>query len=72
MTEPIIEQLVTEMPAVKFVKVDVDNDQDLASEYSVFSIPTFIMFKNGKQVNQFVGAVGKEGFLSEIKKADAV
>lgn len=68
MTGPIIEELSNEMKNVKFVKVNVDNNSDLASNYSVFSIPTFIVFKDGQPVNQFVGAMGKEGFLAEIKK----
>ncbi|MBI2051925.1 thiol reductase thioredoxin, partial [Candidatus Roizmanbacteria bacterium] len=42
---------------------------DLASRYSVFSIPTFVVLKDGKPVSQFVGAMGKEGFLNEIQKA---
>lgn len=69
MTEPIIEQLSDEMKDVSFVKVDVDQNSEVASQYSVFSIPTFIVFKDGKVVNQFVGAMGKEGFLKEIQKA---
>ena len=68
MTEPIIEQLSEEMKDVSFVKVDVDQNSEVASQYSVFSIPTFIVFKDGKVVNQFVGAMGKEGFLKEIQK----
>ena len=67
MTEPIIEQLSDEMKDVKFVKVDVDASQDLASQYSVFSIPTFMIFKNGTVANQFVGAMGKEKFIEQIK-----
>jgi thioredoxin 1 len=69
MTEPIIDQLAGEMKDVAFVKIDVDHNAELASEYSVFSIPTFMVFKDGKVVNQFVGAMGKEGFLREIDKA---
>ena len=69
MTEPIIEQLAKEMVQIKFVKVDVDANQELVSQFQVFSIPTFIIFKDGQAVNQFVGAMGKEGFLAEIKKA---
>lgn len=68
MTEPIIEQLSNEMKDIKFVKVDVDANSELASEYSVFSIPTFLIFKDGKVASQFVGAMGKEGFLREIEK----
>ena len=68
-TAPILEELSGEMKDVKFVKVDVDQNPDLASLYSIFSIPTFLVFKDGKPVNQFVGAIGKEGFLSELSKA---
>ena len=69
MTEPIIDELSTEMKDVKFVKIDVDKNADLAAQYSVFSIPTFIVFKNGQPANQFVGAMGKESFINEINRA---
>jgi thioredoxin 1 len=67
-TEPIVEEISNEMDAVSFVKVDVDANQELASQYSVFSIPTFIMFKDGKVAGQIVGAFGKEKFIEEINK----
>ena len=67
-TEPIIEELSGTMKDVKFIKVDVDANQDIASKYSVFSIPTFFIFKNGEIQNQFVGAQSKEGFVKEINK----
>jgi thioredoxin 1 len=69
MTGPIIEQLAEEKKEVKFFKVDVDQNQELSSKYQVFSIPTFLIFKNGQIINQFVGALSKEGFLAEINKA---
>ena len=68
MTGPIIERLAEEIKEVKFVKVDVDQNQELSSQYQVFSIPTFLIFKDGQVVNQFVGALGREGFLAEIQK----
>ena len=68
MTSPIIEELSQEMKGLSFVQIDVDQNQDLATKYSVFSIPTFMIFKNGAVVSQFVGAMGKEGFLAEINK----
>lgn len=68
MTGPIIENLSQELKDIKFVKVDVDANQELSSQYNVFSIPTFIIFKNGEAINQFVGALGKEAFLTEINK----
>jgi len=67
-TGPIIEELSDEMTDVKFVKIDVDKNQELSGRYSVFSIPTFIIFKNGQVAHQFVGAMGKEGFQAEINK----
>ncbi len=71
LTSPIVAQLSEEMKDIKFVEVDVDQNQELSSQYSVFSIPTFIIFKNGQIVGQFVGAMGKEGFVSEINRAKA-
>lgn len=67
-TSPIIDELSNEMTNIKFLKVDVDKNPELAQRYSIFSIPTFMVFKEGKPVSQFVGAMGKEGFLNEIKK----
>jgi len=69
MTGPIVDQLSEEIKEVKFVKINVDENPDLASQYSIFSIPTFVIFKNGKIVSQFVGAQSKEGFLQEINKS---
>ena len=56
------------MQNIKFVQVNVDENPELSQTYSVFSIPTFLIVKEGKIVSQFVGAMGKEGFLNEIKK----
>ncbi len=68
-TEPIIEELASELADMKFIKVNVDENQELTSSYQIFSIPTFMIFRDGQVVNQFVGAMGKEGFLAEIKNA---
>jgi len=68
LTGPIIDTLAESIKDVKFAKVDVDSNQDLAGKYSVFSIPTFLILKNGEVKNQFVGAHSKESFEEEIKK----
>lgn len=68
LTSPIIDDLANQMKDIKFVKINVDENQDLAGRYSVFSIPTFLVFKNGQVVNQMVGAAGKERFVEEIQK----
>lgn len=66
---PIIDELSTEMSNVSFVKVNVDENQDVASEYSIFSIPTFLIFKNGQVISQLVGAQGKEAFQAKLNEA---
>src|SRR3972149_10840116 len=63
-TEPIVHQLSDEMKDIKFVSVDVDQNPQISQQYSIFSIPTFMIFRGGKVVGQFVGAMGKEGFLN--------
>ena len=67
-TSPLIDELASEIKNIKFLKVDVDKNPQLAQQYSIFSIPTFMIFKGGQVVSQFVGAMGKEGFLNEIQK----
>jgi len=47
----------------------VDKNGQIASQYNVFSIPTFIIFNQGKVITQFTGAMGKERFIEEIEKA---
>ena len=67
-TSPILDSLSQDLKDIKFVIVDVDANPELVSEYSIFSIPTFLLVKNGAVVSQFSGAMPKEGFLAEIKK----
>ncbi len=58
---PVVEELATDYKdKIKFGKVNVDDNNMVASEYGVRSIPTLLIFKNGTVVNQIVGAVPKE------------
>lgn len=68
LTGPIIDELANELKEVKFVKINVDDNPQLAGQYSIFSIPTFLLFKNGQVVDQLVGAAGKERFVEMINK----
>lgn len=60
MLSPVIEELASEMPQVSFIKVDVDEHENLAREYQVMSIPTILLFQDGKLVKKQVGFVPKE------------
>lgn len=72
MQTPVLEEMTFVWEnKVKIVKVDVDNNQDLAAEYNVMSIPTLIVFKNGKPQNQMIGFQQKEkleALFQEITK----
>ena len=64
---PIVDQLADELKGkLKVAKVDVDENQDLAGQFQVMSIPTLIIFKGGKAVEQMVGAMPKEQLLKKI------
>ncbi len=57
---PILEELASELTDVNFVKVNVDEQPDLAMQYGVSSIPTLLFFENGKLVNQAIGLHSKQ------------
>ncbi|MBN1072337.1 thioredoxin [Clostridium botulinum] len=69
MLAPIFEELEEEMKdKVKFFKVNVDESGELASKFSVFSIPTMIIFKYGKDVSTEVGFLPKEKIKMNLEK----
>lgn len=51
---------------IKIVKVNVDEESELASIYNIRSLPTLILFKNGEMVNQIVGSVSKNKILEML------
>lgn len=59
MLSPVVDQVAQENPGIKVCKLDVDDAQDIAIKYGVMSIPTLIVFKDGKAVDQSVGLVPK-------------
>jgi len=64
---PIIENLAAEYDGrVKMVKVNVDNNQDLAARYSIRGIPTIMVFKDGKVAASFVGLKSKEDLAAAL------
>ena len=66
---PLVEQLAGDYDGkVKIGKLNVDENQDIAGNYSVMSIPNFIFFKDGKVVDQVVGGVGKAELQDRLSK----
>ena len=69
MMAPIFNEVAAELDGKAFVgKVDVQKYQDLATKFKVRGIPTLILFKDGKEVNRFVGVKTKDFLLKEIGK----
>lgn len=66
MLSPLVDQIAEENDNIKVCKVNVDDEQDIAVEYKVMSIPTLIVFKDGAEVNRSVGVKSKEEILAMI------
>jgi thioredoxin 1 len=70
MVGPVVEELAKDYDGkVSFVKVNVDEANELAAKYNVFSIPTLMLFNNGQVVAQQVGAASKESYKNMIDRA---
>ena len=66
MVVPIIDEIAAEHPEYKVVKVNVDEEVELASQFRVVSIPTLVVMKNGQVVDQSVGARPKNQILAML------
>lgn len=66
MVSPIVEEIAKEHPEYKVCKINIDEQQDLASSFQVMSIPSLFVMENGKIVNQSTGAVPKTRILDML------
>ena len=72
MVAPVVEELADDYDGqVKFVKLNTDENPMVASQYSIRSIPTLLIFKGGEQVGQVVGFRPKSDLESNLKDAIA-
>jgi len=69
MLAPTVEQIATEKAdKLKVVKVDIDANPQIANNFGIMSIPTLILFKDGKAVKQVVGNRPKDNILAQIEQ----
>jgi len=69
MMGPVMEDLSEEFKdKVKFGKVNIDDNPEIASKFGVRSIPNFVLLKDGKMVEQIIGAMNQEGLSKIIKE----
>ena len=66
MVVPLVEEIAKERSDLKVVKINVDEEQELAMQFGVMSIPTLVVMKNGKIVNQVTGARPKAQILAML------
>jgi thioredoxin 1 len=64
---PVVEDIAKEMPEVKVYKLNVDDYPELTAKFNIMSIPTILIFKDGKEVDQTVGVVSKSVLANKIK-----
>jgi len=69
MIAPVVEELAEDFDGkAKIVKVNTDEEQDIAVKYGIRSIPTIIFFKDGEVADTMVGAASKEAFTAKINE----
>lgn len=60
MMSPIVDELASEMPNIKVGKINVDEENELAAQFRVMSIPTLVLLEKGKEVKRVVGVQSKD------------
>lgn len=69
MIAPILEEIAAERPTkMKLAKLNIDENLDTARRFEVMSIPTLILFKDGKPMHRIVGALPKSALVSQLEK----
>ncbi|MFB6159970.1 MAG: thioredoxin family protein [Haloferacaceae archaeon] len=69
--DPILEDLADDYPDVEFEKVDVDENQDVANQYSVRSLPTVVVENDDGEVERFIGVTQREEIETALQSAGA-
>ena len=66
MVVPMVDEIAKECPDIKVGKINVDENPELATRFSIMSIPTLVVMENGKIVNQAMGARPKNAILAML------
>ena len=64
---PIVEEIAKERDDIKVVKIDIDEEFEIADTYRIFSIPTLVVIENGVEIERVVGVVSKEEIENMLK-----
>ena len=66
MLGPVIDEIASEKKDINVGKINVDSEKELANKFGIRSIPTMIVFKNGKEIKRLIGFLQKDEILSKL------
>ena len=66
MLSPILEEISTEQLKMNIIKIDIDENEKLCKQYGIMSVPTLILFKDGKMIDSKIGYCTKDELLEWI------
>ena len=66
--KPMLEELAAGNPGYKIVSIDIDEEDELADEYDVTSIPCLVVFKGGEEVNRNVGLIPRDAIAALVEE----
>ena len=64
---PILDELAETNPGYKIVSIDIDEEDELAEDYDVISIPCLVVFKGGEEVNRSVGLIPRDAIVALVE-----
>jgi thioredoxin 1 len=63
---PILDEVEKENPNLTITRIDIDSDKDMVEQYNIQSVPTYVILKDGKEVDRIIGAKPKFAFLKRV------
>ena len=63
---PIIDEVEKENPDLTITRIDIDSNKDMVEQYNIQSVPTYVILKDGKEVDRIIGAKPKFAFLKRV------
>ena len=70
MMKSVIERVENKLKHIKFYNIDVDDSEDIAKRYRIFSVPTIVCFKGGKKIDSIVGSKTADEIIDFINKCN--
>ena len=70
MLKPILERVTEDFDDIDFFEIDIDDNEEIAKRYRIFSVPTLVCFKSGKKIDSLVGLNSYEDIVEFIDNAD--